>query len=103
MNMKLRKKHKHRFIIPAYVEHNGQREYISDFPDFTVYSDRELARVLNVSAVTIGGWKKAGIIPFTKSHGYYGYRVNDVIDSLKAHGYIQESTGEQPTGHNRPD
>ena len=95
----MKRKRRQRYVIPALVEHNGQWEKIADFPDFEVYSDEELSKVLHVSTLTIRKWKKGGIIPFKPSPGCFIYNVNAVIDSLRAHGYHQETTGEQPTGH----
>ena len=80
------------YIIPSEVYDSNTKEWlkINEMPDFTVFTDTELARVLGVSLNTIRTWVFKNIIPF-KQHGRYReFHIPEVITALKVAGYAQK-------------
>ena len=96
IEMAQRKRHKPRYIIPGLVYDNEKWVPFEKYPDFEVYGEKELGEVLKVSKQTLHTWKRKGLIPYTQAPGYSVYKVLDVIEALKKHGYHQENPYGQP-------
>ena len=97
------KKRTNIFVIPAGLEiAPGRYGQFEDYPEALVFGDSELAKILGVSRMTIGRWRKEGLIPYRQSKTYTEFNLLNVVNALRSAGYSQDTFG-NPTGHNRPD
>ena len=81
-----------RLTIPKYFWDGEAWAEAEKYPNFTVFTDRRLAELLNVSPMRIGMWRTSGTIPFEMAGNFAVYRVNAVLQSLLAAGYRQDET-----------
>ena len=97
------KKRTNIFVIPAGFEiAPGKWAQFEDYPEAKIFGDTELAEILGVTRMTIGRWRKSGLIPYKQSKSYTEFKLLDVVNALRDAGYSQDSFG-NPTGHNRND
>ncbi len=75
----------------------GEWGRFEDYPQARVFSDAELADILNVNRITIRRWREEGLIPHKQRRGYSEYHVLSVIQALSKAGYAQDSP-DNPTG-----
>jgi len=64
----------------------------SRYPNYTIFTDRILAKTLGVSPMRVQSWRTSGVIPcnFSGSGSYAVYNLNDVLKALKSAGYVQD-------------
>ena len=81
---------KKKLVLPGLIWDNQNWVPVSTYPGFICYTDSGLARILNVSVMLVGQWKKANVIPYTMNQNFACYNVNDCIEALLKNGYKQD-------------
>jgi len=82
-----KKERKKRVTLPGLYFDNQRFVPASQYPGFTVYTDKGLADLLNVSPMRVGMWRSSNKIPYKMSGNYAVYSVNAVLEALQKQGY----------------
>ena len=81
---------KKRLVIPGLFWDGEQWSPAGKYPQFKVFTDTGLARLLNTSIKRVEMWRKANKIPFSMQGPYAVYNLNKVIQALLDAGYKQD-------------
>jgi len=84
-----RKKRQKSIKIPG-LYYDGERFVPAEtYPNYTIFTDRVLAEVLQVSPMTISAWRDKNVIPFRMGGGSYAiFDLNAVLEALQKAGYL---------------
>ncbi|MCK9282318.1 MAG: hypothetical protein M0P71_17010 [Melioribacteraceae bacterium] len=89
------KEREKRLTIPLYFWDNEAWVTAEKYPEFTVFTDRCLAEILEVSPMRVSMWRAANKIPHTMGGNFAIYNLSQVIQALLKAGYRQDGRADK--------